>query len=94
TGPVPAGFGFEVRVWREGETPTGIHNAVLDNQNGTIKSNGANEYRLSIDIKGSAGVMSQSGDYLWTVALVQISPNYAASGQQAPPAHFRFVSGN
>ncbi|HXV42776.1 MAG TPA: hypothetical protein VEC96_06905, partial [Anaerolineae bacterium] len=94
TGPVPAGFGFEVRVWREGETPTGIHNAVLDNQNGTIKSNGANEYRLSIDIKGAAGVMSQSGDYLWTVALVQISPNYAASGQQAPPAHFRFVSGN
>jgi hypothetical protein len=90
TGPVPAGVGFEVRVWREGEQPAGIHDAVLDNQNGTIKSNGANEYRLSVDIRSAAGVQGQSGTYLWTVALVQINPNYADLGQQAPPAQLRF----
>jgi dipeptidyl aminopeptidase/acylaminoacyl peptidase len=93
TGPVPAGFGFEVRVWREGEQPVGVHNAVLDNQNGKIKRIDENTYRLSVDIKGTVGVLNQSGDYLWTVALVRISPNYADSGQQAPPAHFRFAGG-
>jgi hypothetical protein len=93
TGPVPAGFGFEVRVWREGEQPVGVHNAVLDNQNGKIKKIDENTYRLSVDIKGTVGVLNQSGDYLWTVALVRISPNYADSGQQAPPAHFRFAGG-
>lgn len=90
TGAVPAGVGFEVRVWREGEPPAGVHNAVLDNQNGHIQNIGENEYRLSVDIKEAAGVRGRSGEYLWTVALVQISPNYADLGQQAPPAPLRF----
>ena len=94
TGDVPDGYGFEVRVWREGEQPAGVHDAVADNQNGNIKHIGENIYGLSIDIKGAAGVLDHSGEYLWTVALVQISPNYADTGQQAPPARFRFAGGN
>jgi len=90
TGDVPPGFGFEVRVWREGEPPAGVHNAVDDNQNGRIMRVGENRYRLSIDIKDAAGVRGRSGEYLWTVAVVQISPNYADLGQQAAPAHLRF----
>lgn len=93
TGAVPPGSGFEVRVWREGEPPAGVHNAVLDNQNGNIKSIGENEYRLRVDITEATGVRGRRGKYLWTVALVQISPNYADLGQQALPAHFRFEPG-
>ena len=93
TGDVPPGFGFEVRVWREGEPPAGVHNAVDDNQNGRVMRVGENRYRLSVDIKDAAGVRDRSGEYLWTVAVVQISPNYADLGQQAAPAHLRFEVG-
>jgi hypothetical protein len=90
TGAVPVGVGFEVRVWREGEPPAGVHDAVLDNQNGNIKRIGDNEYRLSVNIGEAAGVRGRSGEYLWTVALVQISPGYVDLGQQALPAQLRF----
>ncbi len=90
TGDVPQGFGFEVRVWREGESPTGVHNAVLDNQNGNIKQFEGDRYRLKSDIAEAPGVQGQSGIYLWSVAMVQISPNYADIGMQADPARLRF----
>jgi hypothetical protein len=77
---VPPGFGFEVRVWREGEPAVGAHDAVLDNQNGIIQT-----YRFNTDIVDAAGVGGHSGPYLWTVALVQVSPSYADLGQQATP---------
>jgi hypothetical protein len=79
-----------VRVWREGEAVAGVHNAVLDNQNGNIKSIGQNRYTLNTNISGAAGVLGRKGEYLWTVALVQISPAYADLGQQAAPARLRF----
>jgi tetratricopeptide (TPR) repeat protein len=94
TGPVPPGTGFEVRVWREGEPPAGVHDAVLDNQNGNIKHVDGNRYKLSTDIREAAGVQARSGIYLWTVALVQISPEYADLGRQADPAHLRFEGGS
>jgi hypothetical protein len=90
TGPIPAGTGFEVRVWHEGEPQMGVHDAVYDNQHGNIESLGENKYRLTVDITGAAGVQGVRGEYLWTVALVQTSPSYADLGQQAPPARMRF----
>jgi hypothetical protein len=90
TGPVPPGYGFEVRVWREGEAVAGVHNAVLDNQNGNVKSIGQNKYTLNTNIKDAAGIKGRKGEYLWTVALVQTSPAYADLGQQAAPARLRF----
>ncbi len=93
TGTLAPGFGFEVRVWREGEFPSGVHDAVLDNQNGNIKHVGGNEYHFSTDIREAPGVQGRSGEYLWTVALVQISPEYKDLGQQAEPARLRFEAG-
>ncbi len=92
-GSLPPGYGFEVRVWSEGEPPAGAHNAVLDNRNGNVKNIGEDRYRLSVDIREAAGVRSRSGIYLWTVALVQINPGYVDLGQQADPARLRFEAG-
>ena len=86
---MPPGFGFEVRVWRDGEPAVGAHDAVLDNQNGIIENIDEQEYRLNINILDAAGVRGHSGTYLWTVALVQVSPSYADLGQQATPAQLR-----
>jgi hypothetical protein len=85
--------GFEVRVWREGEPPAGVHNAVEDNKNGKIIALGNDTYRLDVDIRDAYGVQGRSGEYLWTVALVQISPEYKDLGKQAPPGHLRFEAG-
>jgi hypothetical protein len=87
---VPSGFGFEVRVWREGEPLVGAHDAILDNQSGNIKNVGGQKYRLNTNIEEAAGVGGQSGTYLWTVALVQVRPSYADLGQQAEPGQLRF----
>lgn len=92
SGSLPPEFGFEVRVWREGTPPTGVHNAVLDNQNGNIKKLANNTYQLATDIKDAFGVKGHSGLYLWTVALVRISPKYADVGLQASPDQLRFAA--
>jgi len=89
-GAVPSNYGFEVRVWSEGKAPAGVHNAVLDNQSGFIEYLGGSRYSFATDITEAAGIKGQSGVYLWTVALVQISPEYADLGQQATPAQLRF----
>jgi tetratricopeptide (TPR) repeat protein len=93
TGALAPEFGFEVRVWREGEFPSGVHDAVLDNQNGNIENIGESKYHFRTDIREAAGVRGRSGEYLWTVALVQISPEYKDLGQQAEPARLRFEAG-
>jgi hypothetical protein len=90
TGALSPEFGFEVRVWREGEVPKGVHNATLDNQEGKIAQIGENKYRLSVDITQAPGVEGRNGEYLWTVLLVQISPGYRELGIQATPSYFRF----
>lgn len=82
--------GFEVRVWRDGEPPAGVHNAVLDNQNGTIEALGNNRYRLVADITDAFGVKGRGGEYNWTVAVVQIEPEYQDLGIAAPPARLRY----
>jgi serine/threonine protein kinase len=90
---LPAEFGFEVRVWREGEPPVGAHDAVQDNQQGRIERLADGAYRLSINIRDAFGVRGRTSQYLWTVALVRISPTYADLGRQAEPAYLRFEAG-
>jgi serine/threonine protein kinase len=82
--------GFEVRVWREGEPPAGAHDAVLDNKNGQVQALGNNTFRLNINIKDAFGVKGRRGEYLWTIVLIQVSPEYKDLGIQAPPARLRF----
>jgi hypothetical protein len=88
-----AELGFEVRVWREGEPPVGAHDAVQDNQQGRVERLADNTYRLSINIRDAFGVRRRTSQYLWTVALVRISPTYADLGRQAEPAYLRFEAG-
>ncbi len=90
TGTLPPDYGFEVRVWQEGESPVGAHDAVLDNKNGNIITIGSDRYQLTTDIKDAPGVQNRSGEYLWTVVLVQITPTYKDLAIQATPAHLRF----
>jgi hypothetical protein len=85
-GDLPAGYGFEVQVWQPGQAPLGAHDALADNVNGQVRQLGPNHYALSLDIRLAAGVQNRSGQYYWTVSLVQVSPNYVNSGVQAPPA--------
>ncbi|NJN95285.1 MAG: hypothetical protein HC875_14845 [Anaerolineales bacterium] len=92
-GPLAADQGFEVRVWREGEPPAGAHNAVEDNKNGYIVAIDNNTYRLTLNITDAAGVRGRGGEYLWTVVLVQISPDYKDLGIQAPPGRLRLGLG-
>jgi hypothetical protein len=82
-----------VRVWREGEPPQGVHDAEEDNKNGNVKSLGNNTYRLATDIRDAPGVQGRSGEYLWTVLLVEISPKYKDLGIQATPSSLRFDPG-
>ena len=93
SGSVASDQGFEVRVWREGEPPAGVHNAVDDNKSGRIVAVGDGTYRLVVDISNAYGVKGRNGEYLWTVALVQISPEYKDLGIQAPPGRLRFEGG-
>jgi hypothetical protein len=89
--PLAENQGFEVRVWREGEPPAGVHNAVLDNKEGKIQAVGDNTFRLVVNIADTAGVRNRQGDYNWTVILIQIEPEYKELGIQAdPPGYLRF----
>lgn len=91
TGSISPQFGFEIRIWREGEPPTGVHDAILDNKEGRIEPLGENRYRLIVNIADAAGVRRRTGEYRWTVILIQIDPTYADNlGQQAQPACLRF----
>jgi hypothetical protein len=92
SGALPPDHGFEVRVWREGGIPAGIHDAILDNREGRVQQTAANTYRLTVDITEAPGVQRVSGQYLWTVLLVRISPAYQDLGIQAEPAPFKFES--
>jgi hypothetical protein len=90
-GVLTPGQGFEVRVWREGETPTGVHNSQQDNFDGKIIALGNDMFHFTVDISNAPGVQGIDGVYLWTVALVQVSPAYKDLGIQGEPKLLRFV---
>jgi hypothetical protein len=74
-----------------GEPQAGVHDAVLDHREGRIEAIGRNRYRLKVsDIRYARGVLGRAGIYNWTVAIVQVDPNYAEFGLQAVPARFPY----
>ncbi len=87
-GQLPAKCGFEVRVWREGETPEGVHDAVLDNKTRAVKRVGGDEFELNVPFLHNLPSISGAGTYWWTVAIVEIEPAYRDIGQQAAPSFF------
>ncbi len=90
TGNLPAGYGFEIRVWANGEPPLGAHDAIRDNQTGTVQHVGGDEYQLLTNIKDAAGVRQRNGEYNWAVALIQYQPTYKDLGIASSPALLRF----
>jgi hypothetical protein len=83
--------GFEIKVWRPGQPPLGAHDAVSDNQTGLIKRTGENSYSIELDITNAQGVLGVTSRYLWTVALIQISPEYMDLGEQAEPGTLEYL---
>jgi hypothetical protein len=93
SGTLKEGQGFEIRLWRDGEPPQGVHNAVEDNTNGKVVPLDNNTYRLEVNKLGvSAPVKNRCGEYNWTVLLVQVTPQYQPLGVQAAPGRFIFKS--
>ncbi len=90
TGPLPDGYGFEIRVWANGEPVVGAHDAVRDNRAGIVEALGNNRYRATINIKDAQGVRRRTGEYFWTVILIQYQPGYKNMYIQAPGARLRF----
>jgi hypothetical protein len=81
--------GFEVRIWRDGETPSGVHDSVQDNRQGKIQALGNGVYQLTTNISQTPGVNNRGGEYNWTVILVELEP-YRELGIQAPAARLLF----
>ncbi len=92
--PLAPDFGFEVSVWREGESQSGVHDAVLDNTTGVIDPNAVFHLLKVSDIRYAHGVRHRSGIYLWTVDIVRIKPAYTRLGLQSPPVRFRYERKN
>ena len=88
--PLAENQGFEVRVWQDGEPPAGVHDALLDNKEGTVQALGNHTYRLIADISEAPGVRQRRGEYNWTVVLIQLEPEYKDLGVQASPGRLRF----
>ncbi len=88
-GKLPKDCGFEVRVWRDGEPPKGVHDAVKDNLNGEIRRNSPNTYSLHVsNMQDTPSVQGHSGEYFWTVILVKLRPTYEETDLQANPQRF------
>lgn len=89
-GQLAANQGFEIRVWREGDPPQGIHNALEDNKTGLIEPLGNKKYRLIADISGTPAVQNRVGNYWWSVFLIQIDPAYDDLNVSATPDELTF----
>lgn len=65
--------GFDLRIWKEGQAD---HFSATEPVRTTS---------VTVDLNQTAGVrQGGGGDYLWTVAVVQVSP-YKRIGKEAPP---------
>jgi hypothetical protein len=84
--------GFEVRVWREGEPPLGVHDTIADNLSGKIVPESDGSYHLVIDITSTPPVAGRAGEYWWSVYLIQLPPDsYRLLGPRSEPGTFEFI---
>ena len=90
TGDLPDGWGFEVIVWKEGvdlpSDPPGAQDA--DYTTANMKRLPGYEYQIDIDLAGAKSCEKNgAGDYLWSVRLVHLPPNYAYIRSWPPGRH-------
>jgi hypothetical protein len=83
TGPALAtDQGFEVRIWKEGQPD---HYGAAD----PVRTTSA-----TFDVRGAYGVtQGGSGAYFWSVAVVQLPPDYQRIGDEAAPRRLQIEAG-
>ncbi len=67
---------FEIRVWLQGDTPVGAHDAKLLKDNPLFVNFDGDQYSVPLNLKGGEGILNTSPDYLWSVGVVRIQPDY------------------
>lgn len=81
---LPPDYGFEVRIWREGEEIYGAN----DPANGVQREN--DRYSLTLDVTSAPGVGGREGVYLWTVRLIPLGADIDHPPIEAEPGKFFF----
>jgi protein phosphatase len=66
---------FEIRVWLEGTNPQGVYDAKELKRNPTFVPLGEHQYAVTLQLTDSSVAVSSS-DYLWSVGVVQVDPEY------------------
>lgn len=94
---LPETYGFEIRIWKEGEEHLGAHNALNDNiLDNNIKRDNQNRYSFTFDPRSAAAVDSSDKKYLWTVAVVRLGINSEdydrGVGQEAEPFEIEIIA--
>lgn len=82
---------FEVRIWREGEPHFGAFDA---RETSTYLEQRADGYALSFAVSNAFSVQQNgNGDYLWSVAVVQLEPYQAIVESAARPVVINVAGG-
>jgi len=84
-GTLKENWGFEVLVWKEGEAMGGAHDA-RETIGMASSTNGI--YELAVDLEGASAVTG-SGEYQWSVWVVQLDPYKPISQPALPAIHFQ-----
>lgn len=85
---------FEIRVWLEGSDPQGVYDAKELKQNPTFVPLGKHQYAVTLKLS-SPGIIGTSTNYLWSVGVVQIDPEYKWLSLESKPRRISLlVSGD
>lgn len=71
-GELPENFGFEIRIWLEGEEPIGAYD-VRDLKRLLNVPGEDHQYFVTLKLAGD-GITQTNGNYLWSVGIVEIEP--------------------
>jgi hypothetical protein len=63
----------------------GAYDARLLRQNPTFQRLADNKYSVALVLSGAAGVTQASSDYLWSVSVVRVQPEYEWLGIESGP---------
>jgi len=93
-GQLAANQGFEVRLWRQGDA---AHYGAADARDvaKNLQTLGGGRYAVALRLDTAYAVtLGGAGDYLWSVAVVELNPYRAAGPESAPrTVHFSRATG-
>jgi protein phosphatase len=81
---------FEIRVWLEGTNPQGVYDAKELKRNPTFVPLGEHQYAVTLQLTGPSVAVSSS-DYLWSVGVVQVDPEYKWLDIESEPQRIGIV---